>query len=107
MGKNDGKHQCHYEFPYNTQVSLEPIIIPQTQRWLFYKLRIKHQNVVSNHQTTLLLWQAHMNIHKVTNIGFSYNSLKHAIKTEPTKEIHLEPTIAIGLGFNSIDLREL
>ncbi|KAJ7536236.1 hypothetical protein O6H91_12G061400 [Diphasiastrum complanatum] len=37
----------------------------------------------------LLLWQAHMNLQRITNTGWSFYLLKYAMKSEPTSSLNL------------------
>ena len=99
--------KSRYEFPFEVHLELNPTICPQSQCWLYFRPTLEHQNVVPYHAAILLLWQAHMNIQKVTDTGLSYYLLKYAMKTEPIGKLRLEPTNTIGFGLNSIDPTKL
>lgn len=74
-----------------------------TEQWQYFRPRYEHRNVVPYHPTMLLLWQAHMNLQRITNTGWSYYVLKYAMKSEPTGPLNLNSDDAKRIGVSHAD----
>lgn len=95
-------HSCKHGFPFATQPEYEPILDPLTQRWLYFRPRHEHRNVIPYHRSMLLLWGAHMNIQRVTNSSISHYLLKYGMKSEPMGKLNIRSEDASRLGLQHL-----
>ena len=59
------------------------------------------------HPTVLLLWNAHMNLQRITNSAWSFYLLKYAMKCEPNGQMSLDTSSAAKLGLQDVSPAQL
>jgi hypothetical protein len=81
---------CSFGFPFPPQPQVDPVFNPGTKKYEYCRLNVEDRNVVPYHPSILLLWNAHMNLQRVTNEAWSFYILKYALKTEPMGKLNLK-----------------
>lgn len=71
---------CARHFPAPLHPSKEAYLEGKEQRWQYYRPRYRDRNIVPYHPGVLLLWDAHMNLQRITDTAWSFYLLKYAIK---------------------------
>jgi ATP-dependent exoDNAse (exonuclease V) alpha subunit len=103
------KHRrCQYHFPYPPHPSRKPTFNPLTKRWDYYRPGGgENRNVVPYHPDVLLLWEAHMNLQRITHSAWSFYVLKYALKAEPSGRLRIDAEAAQRLGLVGLSDSEL
>jgi hypothetical protein len=77
------KSHCKYGFPFTMQPNQQSKFNNYTNQWEYSRPRHEDHNVMSYHASSLLLWNAHLNIQCITSSYWSYYLLKYIMKCEP------------------------
>jgi len=102
---------CKYKFPFAPHEKMTEYD-GTTKRFLYYRAGPPpgytehaygpHRNVVPYHPTFLLLWNAHMNVQRITHQAWSLYILKYALKAEPSGPMTLDTATATSLGLGNM-----
>ena len=80
------KGHCQYGFPFPAQPAHNTTVDAASQRYSYHRPAqcdahgCLHRNVVPYHPAVLLLWNAHMNIQRITDASWSLYILKYTVR---------------------------
>jgi hypothetical protein len=80
------KGHCQYGFPFPAQPAHNTTFDAASQRYSYHRPAqydangCLHRNVVPYHPAVLLLWNAHMNIQRITDASWSLYILKYTVR---------------------------
>jgi hypothetical protein len=92
-----------YGFPFSVNETRRARLNPYMQCWEYYRPRHCDRNVVPYHATLLLLWEAHINIQRITSSYWTYYLLKYTMKSEPHGTLNIDTANARHLGLDNLD----
>jgi hypothetical protein len=96
---------CKYMFPSPPNLS-GTIYNEQHGRYIYLRINSEDAYVVPYHPIILLLWNAHMNIQRITATQWSYYILKYTTKLEPHGALHCDERAAQSLGLHGLSKHE-
>lgn len=71
---------CSALFPQKLHEECLPFLDPANRRYRYFRLREQDRFIGPYHPLVLLLWNAHMNIQRITHAAWSLYLLKYAMK---------------------------
>jgi hypothetical protein len=97
--KNRPRCERQFPFPDNREGT---IFNPDTQRFEYFRFAAFDEFIAPYHPGVLLLWNAHMNLQRITASAWSYYVLKYCAKMEPTGNLSVDEGTAPALGLHGL-----
>jgi hypothetical protein len=96
---------CKYMFPFAPNLN-GTVFEPKHGRYIYLRINEDDAYVVPYHPIILLLWQAHMNIQRITATQWSFYILKYTTKIEPHGSLHCDERACQALGLYGLSTHE-